>query len=390
MSFTGNLKTVSLPDIFQLIFTTKKTGVLYVVRGDEKKEIYFNSGFTIYASSSSEQDLFGSILLKQGRIAKQELVKVLQEKKEGKKIGAALVERGLFTREEILDCLRLQIEEIIFGLFGWKDGEFKFVEGKTPPPDSIQTELNPMNIIMEGTRRIDEWEELKKILPPDNVLIELEKNPILKTEQIRLTRNEILVMAFIGSGKKMIDVIKESSLDQFLTCKAIANIMQYGLVKIGKEVYDEEKPAIDETEELVRMLASIYKHNFKTIQESLTEKMGDKGEKIFQETFQSHKSDYPLLADHLSGKQSELGFESLLKLAKSLPDETRIHRIIANFNDLMGDYLDTLQKYLGKKSYKRTVSQLKINTQNNINSRKQLALKWGLDEEFSRALRSIE
>jgi hypothetical protein len=188
----------------------------------------------------------------------------------------------------------------------------------------------------------------------------------------------------------MIDVIKESALDQFLTCKAIANIMQYGLIKVGKEVYDEEKPEIDETEELVRMLAGIYKHNFKIIQESLTEKMGDKGEKIFTETFQSHKSEYPLLADYLTGKHGEMGFELMLKLAKSLPNETRVHRIIANFNDLLADYLDTLQKYLGKKSYKRTVSQLKINTQNNINSRKQLALKWGLEEEFSRALRSIE
>jgi hypothetical protein len=389
MSFTGNLKTVSLPDIFQLIFSTKKTGVLYVVRGDEKKEIFFRSGFTIYATSSSERDLFGNILLKQGRISKQELDKVLKEKKEGKKIGATLVERGLFTRDEILDCLRMQIEEIIYGLFGWKDGDFKFVEGKTPPPETIQTELNPMNIIMEGTRRIDEWEELKKILPPDNVIIELEKNPVLKTEQIRLTRNEILVMALIGSGKKMISLIKESSLDQFLTSKALANIMQVGLIKVGKEEVEPPKPAVDETEELIRLLSNIFKHNFDIILESLKEKMGVKGEKIFTETFQTHKSEYPLLADNFTGKQGELGFEALLKLAKSLPDEAGIHRIIVNFNDLLTDYLNTIQKYLGKKTYKRTISQLKISTQNNINSKKQLAIKWGLEEEFSRALRSL-
>jgi hypothetical protein len=389
MSFTGNLKTVSLPDIFQLIFSTKKTGVLYVVRGDEKKEIFFRSGFTIYATSSSERDLFGNILLKQGRISKQELDKVLKEKKEGKKIGATLVERGLFTRDEILDCLRMQIEEIIYGLFGWKDGDFKFVEGKTPPPETIQTELNPMNIIMEGTRRIDEWEELKKILPPDNAIIELEKNPVLKTEQIRLTRNEILVMAQIGSGKKMISLIKESSLDQFLTSKALANILQVGLIKVGKEEIEPSKPAVDETEELIRLLSNIFKHNFDIILESLKEKMGVKGEKIFTETFQTHKSEYPLLADNFTGKQGELGFETLLKLAKSLPDEARIHRIIVNFNDLLTDYLNTIQKYLGKKTYKRTISQLKISTQNNINSKKQLAIKWGLEEEFSRALRSL-
>ncbi|MCP4581392.1 MAG: DUF4388 domain-containing protein [candidate division Zixibacteria bacterium] len=389
MSFTGNLKTVSLPDIFQLIFSTKKTGVLYVAKGESKKEIYFRGGFTIYATSSAEQDLFGNILLKMGRISKPELTKVLKEKRDGKKIGAALVEKGLFTRDEILDCLRMQIEEIIYGLFGWKNGDFKFIEGKTPPPETIQTELNPMNIIMEGTRRIDEWEELKKILPPDEAIVELERNPILKTEQIRLERNEILIMALIGSGKKMEDILRESLLDQFLTCKSLVNIMQAGLIKIGKPRFEDKKPNIDETEELIKLLANIYKHNFGVILASLKDKMGTKGEKIYTETFQSRKSEYPLLSDHLTGRDGELGFELLFKIAKSLPDDAKIHRIIANFNDLLSDYLNIIQKYLGKKLYKRTVSQLKIQTQNNINSKKQLALKWGLEEEFSRALRSL-
>lgn len=388
MSFAGNLKTVSIPDIFQLIFSTKKTGVLYIIKADIKKEIYFKSGFTIFAMSSEEQDLFGNLLLKMGRISKPDLEKVLKEKKDGKKIGAALVEKGIFTRDEILDCLRMQIEEIIYGLFGWKDGEFNFVEGKAPPPETIQTELNPMNIIMEGTRRIDEWEELKKILPSDNAMLELEKNPVLKTEQIRFTRNEVLVMALIGSGKKMSDLLNDSSLDQFLTSKALANIMQVGLIKISKFIEKKEEPKVDETEALVKLLANIYQHNFEIIYQNLKDKMGSKGEKIYTDAFQQHKSEYPLLADNISGKAGELGFEILLKMAKSMPEETRIHRLIANFNDLLTDYLYVIQKYMGNKMLKRTVSQLRVQTQNNINSQKQLALKWGLEDEFSRTLRS--
>ena len=314
--------------------------------------------------------------------------KVLREKKSGKKIGAALVEQKLFTREEILDSLRLQIEEIIYSLFAWKDGEFNFIEGKTPPPETIQTELNPMNIIMEGTRRIDEWEELKKILPADNVILELAKNPVLKTEQIRLTRNEILVMALIGSGKMMRDLIEESTLDNFLTCKALANIMQVGLVKLGEKVVLEDKTKTDDTEELLKLLAVVYSHNFDIIFKSLINKLGDKGRKIYAEAFQQRKQEYPLLANYLSGKEGELGFELLAKVAKSLPDDAKIHRLIVNFNDLLTDYLNTIQKYLGNKTYKRTVSQLRIETLNNINSRKQLAMKWGLEEEFSRTLRS--
>jgi hypothetical protein len=386
MSFTGNLKTISLPDIFQLIFSTKKTGILVISKGGIKKEIYFRNGFVIYASSTEERDLFGNLLLKMGRISKAELDKVLREKKEGKKIGGTLVEMNLFTREEIMDCLRLQIEETIYSLFGWKDGDFNFIEGKAPPPESIQTELNPMNIIMEGTRRIDEWTELKRILPSDEANLLLEKTPDLRTEEIRLNRNEILIMACIGSGKKMADLLRESSLDQFLTSKALANLIQNGLVKVGK-VVEEKKPEVDETDELVKLLANIYRHNFDTILQNLKDKMGSKGEKIYTETFQERRSDYPLLSNYLNSIEGKLDYDLLLKLVKSLPKEACIHRIIVNFNDLLSDYLLTIQKYLGKKMYKRTLSQIRIQTQNNINSKKQLSLKYGLEDEFSRALK---
>lgn len=386
MGFGGNLRTVSLPDIFQLIFSTKKTGVLIVSKGDSRKDIYFRGGFTIYATSTEEKDLFGNLLLKMGRISKADLDKVLTEKKDGKKIGAALVEMRLFTREEIIDCLRMQIEEIIYGLFGWKDGEFSFIEGKAPPPETIQTELNPMNIIMEGTRRIDEWVELQKILPPDEAVLELEKNPLLNSDHIKLSRNDIIVMACIGSGKKMGDILRESLLDQFLTSKSLANLLNQGLVKIGK-IVAATKVEVDESEELVRLLANIYRHNFGIILLSLKDKLGVKGERIYYETFQERKSEYPLLADQMHGRDGEIDFDLLLKLAKSLPKEVWVHRLIANFTDLMTDYLMIIQKYLGNKLYQRTLSQIKIQTHNDLTSRKQLAMKYGLEDEFARTLR---
>lgn len=386
MGFTGNLRTVSLPDIFQLIFSTKKTGMLMITKGQSRKEIYFRGGYTIYATSTDEKDLFGNMLLKMGRISKADLEEVLKEKKDGKKIGAALVEMKLFTREEIIDCLRMQIEEIIYGLFGWKDGEFNFIEGKAPPPETIQTELNPMNIIMEGTRRIDEWMELQKILPSDETMIELEKNPVFQGENIKLGRNEIMVMALIGSGKTVGQLVSESLLDQFLTSKALANLLRMGLVKTGKTVVTMGSE-VDETEELVRLLANIYRHNFAIIIQSLKDKLGVKGERIFYETFQERKAEYPLLAEQMNGRDGEIDFDLLLRLAKSLPREAWLHRLVSNFTDLLTDYLVTIQKYLGNKMYQRTLSQIKIQTHNDLSSRKQLAMKYGLEEEFARTLR---
>lgn len=387
MSFAGNLNTVSLPDIFQLIFTSKMTGTLKVFKENDQKEIYFKEGMLVYASSTDTQDLFGNILVKKGRISRSELNTVIVGQKSGKKIGALLVEKKLFSREEIIDCLRMQIEEIVYGLFGWKDGQFDFLQAKAPPPDSIQTELNPMNIIMEGTRRIDEWEELKKVLPSDNAIIELSRDPAIGSDELRLTKNEIIVMALVGSGKKVAAVIEDSYLDRFITSKAIASLLRQGLLKQEKKDIAEEKTAETEQKALAELLAQIYLSNLNFIFESIKEKLGGKGDKIISETFHSHKNYYPNLDDNFISEDGQINFDCFLEMYKKLPEEARIWKIVTNFNSLLNDYLNVVQKSLGNKIYKRLLSEIRFNIQNIINQNRQISIKYGLEEEFARTFR---
>ena len=92
-------------------------------------------------------------------------------KTSGKRIGQVLVEMKLVSREELGLYLKQQIEEIIYNLFSWKEGEFVFREGQLPASREGLFELNTMNVIMEGTRRIDEWVEIQKVLPRDNQVL---------------------------------------------------------------------------------------------------------------------------------------------------------------------------------------------------------------------------
>ena len=179
MSFTGNLKTVAFPDILQLLSSGKKTGILVITKKNIQKEICFKEGNIIFAhSKNAEEDFLGSLLLKQGRISKVDLERALYlHKTTGKKLGMILVDLELFNRNEISALLKIQIEEIVYNLFSWHEGEFVFQEGKLPKEKDFFTELNTMNILMEGTRRIDEWVEIQKGLPDDNELLRIVLTP---------------------------------------------------------------------------------------------------------------------------------------------------------------------------------------------------------------------
>jgi hypothetical protein len=208
MSLSGNLKTVAFPDILQLLATGKKTGVLECKTSTRQKEVAFKDGNIIYASSvNSSEDLLGNMLLKRGRISKADLERAIKlHKQTGRQLGTTLIDMGLFEKAEISDCLKLQIEEIVYNLFSWQEGDFAFHEGESPKNAPFTVELATMNVIMEGTRRIDEWMEIQKVLPPDDVLLQMAKSPKVNREELTISLDEFRLLSMINGERSLPDL----------------------------------------------------------------------------------------------------------------------------------------------------------------------------------------
>ena len=223
MSLAGNVKTVSFPDILQLLATGKKTGILEVRTATRQKEVAFRNGNIIFASSvNSTEDLLGNMLLRRGKITKTDLERAIAlHKQTGRQLGTTLIDMHLFDKEEIAECLKLQIEEIVYNLFSWQEGDFVFHEGVAPKNAPFLIELNTMNVVMEGTRRIDEWMEIQKVLPPDDVLLSLAKSPKAVQEEITISIDEFRVMALINGERTLPDLINVSPMGEFVTCRSV-------------------------------------------------------------------------------------------------------------------------------------------------------------------------
>jgi hypothetical protein len=245
MSLTGNLNTISFPDLLQLLSTGHKTGTLSLTRSSQQKQISFRNGQIVFASSvNDKEDLFGQMLLKRGRISKADLRRALQtQRTQGKKLGTVLIELDLFSREEVIEALKLQIEEIVYTLFGWDESQFAFDEGKLPPEDQIQTELNTMNVIMEGTRRIDEWVEVQKVLPQPDVPLKAVLVPHGIRDELRLTLDEFQMLVLIDGDRTVPDLLELSPVGEFVTSKALYKLIVAGLVEPGEARPQRVTPA---------------------------------------------------------------------------------------------------------------------------------------------------
>lgn len=167
MSLVGRLEDLALPDIFQIISLSKKTGTLVVRSRKGTGMVVFKSGQVIQAGSDSIRDSLGNILVSQGMVEQEDLAAALSRQKlaPDKPLGMILVETGATTSKIIEDVVRQQIEEIIYDLLAWEEGFFNFELGEIAPKDKIEIDthdlllksgLSAEYLLMEGTRILDE------------------------------------------------------------------------------------------------------------------------------------------------------------------------------------------------------------------------------------------
>src|SRR5512145_2765591 len=124
MSLVGRLEDLALPDIFQIISLSKKTGTLVVRSRKGTGLVVFKDGQVIQAASDIIREPLGNILVSQGMIDSATLARSLDEQKRqpDKPLGMILVERGSVPQQDIEGVIRKQIEEIVYDLLAWEEG----------------------------------------------------------------------------------------------------------------------------------------------------------------------------------------------------------------------------------------------------------------------------
>ena len=117
MSISGNLATIGLPDVLQLLSTGNKTGTLHVSRGDDTADVYFQEGNIIYASSSTRKNALLNILIRSGKLSLDDAERIRVRARSGKKSIEKILQQGNYVPTEVLmDAAMTQAREIAAGL----------------------------------------------------------------------------------------------------------------------------------------------------------------------------------------------------------------------------------------------------------------------------------
>jgi hypothetical protein len=232
MALKGNIETFYLSSILQLLCGDKKTGVLSIAEGDRRVNIYLKNGSIVYAAGTQKEVRLGYLLRSKGIISAEELQAALTlAKQRQERLGKILVEKGYISAETLKRFIHQQVREILYDLFLWQRGEFEYVDKDVAIEEDFATDFNHMEIILEGSRRVDEWALLKKHIPHPQVIFKIGRSVEQGKDSINLNANEWRLLSLVDGRRTVQQIIADSGQEEFSVYRIMNSLISSGIVE---------------------------------------------------------------------------------------------------------------------------------------------------------------
>lgn len=228
----GQVKDISLQEIFRLLKISGKSGVLRASQGKARGEVTFTDGDVCWAVTSTDGAPLGERLVRAGRLTAAQLAELRDLQRNGRSfsLDVLLKQQGRIPQEVLETYVREQIEDSVANLFGWPEAAFHFLPGEPAAPGSTVVAMDAEGVIMEGTRRVDEWRVILSRLGS------LEKVPQLVFRggdaPITLKPREWEVVSHIDGRRDINTIVAESGIERFRVAKLIHGLVGTGLVTV--------------------------------------------------------------------------------------------------------------------------------------------------------------
>ena len=283
MALQGTLRDFSLADILQLIGLQRKTGILRLSGSEDTVSVLFEAGRIVGAESEKKrmEDRLGTVLLKTNKLTHAQLNRILTLQREtGRLMGDLLIQEEILSGDDLGRALVLQVTQIIYRLFRWSQGEFRFAQ--TAAVEYQRNRFHPIpvdSILMEGMRILDEWPLIERrvrsfqmvLLPTDpereiraedargSLMDESELDAVLDgigdpqgpeespgaatstPEVVTVSTKELRVYRLLDGRRSVQEIIDRSDLGEFETCKALFGLMETDLIAEAKTL--QERPS---------------------------------------------------------------------------------------------------------------------------------------------------
>jgi len=232
MALKGNLRDFSITQLLNLVNVARKTGTLVVERSQEQVFVSFREGKLSYAHGGTDGASLTMVLYHAKKLSAAQ-VRAINERSGGisdKELGLLLINSNYISQQEILTSLQAYYLNMVNRLFTWGEGLFHFDTELLPPKDKITVRISLENLIIEGTRKMREWEQLQGEIPSLEMALKFSQRPGVNLRNLNLSADEWKVISFINPKNTIHQIAKATNKNDLEIRRIVYSFIQAGLV----------------------------------------------------------------------------------------------------------------------------------------------------------------
>lgn len=227
--FRGRLEDVHFANLLLRISQQRESGVLHVSRSHFEKDIYFQEGHIVFAKSNDSDERLGELLLRRGKITLHQFEDAASKIVPGMRLGTILVQEGHIKPNDLYQGVIDQVEEIIYSLFEWTEGEFEFLPGDLPSKEVITLSISTADVIRTGIGRIWRWSWVKTGTLSMDTVFEKQEMPAI-AKKMMITPGIQRLLDLLEQPLSLREVLIRTGGNNFETCKMVWSLMTIGIL----------------------------------------------------------------------------------------------------------------------------------------------------------------
>lgn len=230
----GSLSQGALPVVLGRLYVERRSGLLHLKRGAERRSARFRKGHIVHADTNAAEDHMGEVLVRTGLLSQADLdratARVLRERK---RLGQVLQELRILDEHLLEDALALHVQEVLRKAFRWEDGEWSFEEQEveTPLQEDATLKVFTGDVILEAARSVADPAAVRHALGDPDRPVVLSADPVLRFQQIALNEAESEVLGRVDGTRTVRQLVSALSLPAEETERSLLGLVCLGMVE---------------------------------------------------------------------------------------------------------------------------------------------------------------
>ena len=233
------LADLPLEELLPSLADRAATGTLSVTTARHRKKLYLVDGRLAGVGSDNPRDLLGHFLVGWGLIGVEQLSDAMRVHDElGTPVGHVLERMGAVAPDELKQALRAQAEEALLDLFLQPIRDIRFLEHTLPADRPLSLRLALPELVVEGLRRRQRHDEIRRTLGGFDVIPSTVGAPPLSS----LSSRDRLILAKLDGTRDADAVALLCHVAPFQVVELIERGVREGFIAVARTSADVVAP----------------------------------------------------------------------------------------------------------------------------------------------------